>query len=149
MTVFTFPETEQPQTRPYTHGTQRELVGATLRATETPQRRGAQFMFTYFNAPEEFREFRRQFPNGFHSGMSSNDIDWLWQRGCELMDPESPVAEVAQAAMAIAEANINLWFSHRGRYGELNYRLSAVFALLSLKGITPWKKPESAAAKKA
>jgi hypothetical protein len=147
MTVLTLLESQVPGT--HSDKNQREFEGATMRLTETPQRRGAIPMFSYFTAPEEYREFRRQFPNGFHSGMSPNDIDWLWNHGCELMDPESPVAAIAQAAMAKAEADINLWFAHRGKYGELNYRLGAVIALLSLKGLTSWRKAECAKAKQA
>jgi len=86
-----------------------------------------------------YNEFRKQFPNGHHSHVTSNEIDRLWQRGLELMSEGSPIADLAETAISKANAEIIAWHSKIGKYGELNHRLSAVKALLSLKGITSWR----------
>jgi hypothetical protein len=96
-----------------------------------------------------YQAFRRQFPNGHHSCVTPEEIDRLWERGCELLDCHElvtteknirvPASEVARAVMEKANFHILEWYKNRGKYPELNHRLSAVIALLSLKGLTSWR----------
>ncbi len=96
-----------------------------------------------------YHAFRRQFPNGHHSYVTPQEIDRLWERGCELLDCHElvttgknirvPASEVARAVMEKANFHILEWYKNRGKYPELNHRLSAVIALLSLKGLTSWR----------